>query len=351
MRPRRPSEGDLAHILQFTSELWPSLTGARILFCGGTGFVGTWLLEAFVAANRAFGLNAVATVVARKTALFRERSPHLAHDDAIAIQQGDVTQLEFGERRFEAVLHLVTSSPGNGDAADRRRMIAQDAHATRRILEIALAAQARYTLFTSSGTVYGPQRRGVERIEEDERDVSAAADHGSVCSAYGQSKCLSEQTCTRYSSEYDLDVKIARLFTFAGPLLPLDEGYAFGNFVGDALAGRDITVCGDGTPYRSYLYAADLAIWLWTILLRGKTLRPYNVGSEHAITIGELARTIGRIAAPPRHVRFGSQPIPGALVARYVPSVERARRELGLLERIPLDEAIARTCEFYGSAR
>ena len=79
-------------------------------------------------------------------------------------------------------------------------------------------------------------------------------------------------------------------------------------------------------PYRSYLYAADLAVWLWTILLRGRPLRPYNVGSAEALTIRDLARLVARTFGPGMAIEVAHQPIAGVGRPNDMCRTSRGRR-------------------------
>jgi dTDP-glucose 4,6-dehydratase len=216
------------------------------------------------------------------------------------------------------------------------------------VLELARHANTRRLLFTSSGAVYGKQPPDIPHVSETYLGAPETTD---MSSGYGQAKRVSEFLCALHGQQYGFDSLITRLFAFAGPHLPLDLNFALGNFVRDALEGGPIRIGGDGTPRRSYLYAADLAIWLWTILLRGQPARPYNVGSDQEVSIAELAHSVVENGAPGVPIRIAQSPQPGVPPARYVPSIDRAREELGLEVKIPLDEAIRRMFHWHRARR
>jgi dTDP-glucose 4,6-dehydratase len=220
-----------------------------------------------------------------------------------------------------------------------RDLIATVVEGTARVLEFAVACGAEKLLFLSSGAVYGSQPDALERIPED---YTGAPDTTDPASAYGNAKRMAEQLCTLAAGDR-FAVEVARLFTFVGEDMPLDRNFAIGNFIRDALAGGPILVQGDGSPVRSYMHQSDLARWLLEILAHGQPGRVYNVGSEEAISMAELAQLVADVVSPGAAVRIARRRPDYAGRKRYVPSTERARSELGLAQRMPIAEAIRRT--------
>jgi dTDP-glucose 4,6-dehydratase len=151
--------------------------------------------------------------------------------------------------------------------------------------------------------------------------------------------------CAVYA-EGPLHTTIARCFAFVGPYLPLDSHLAIGNFIRAAIEGRPIRVLSDGTPLRSYMYAADLAAWLWTILLRGGRGRAYNVGSEEEISIADVARAVSRAAGGRSEVAITGEAT-GGPAQRYVPGTSRARADLGVTMTVGFEEALGRTLAWF----
>jgi nucleoside-diphosphate-sugar epimerase len=337
-----PLARDLDHILAQTSEVWDAFRGEQVFITGGTGFVGTWLVESFAWANDRFDLKAKATVLTRNPDAFRVKAPYSANHRAVRLLQGSMQTFEFPWSECAFIIHAATDQilPS---AAEPAGTFDRELSGTRRVLKCARECGARRVLFTSSGAVYGKQPPELTHLPEEYAGAPSPTD---TSSAYGEAKRASEFLCAAYAQQYGFAAVIARLFAFAGPYLPLDSNFAVGNFVRDVLAGGPIRIAGDGTAYRSYLYAADLAIWLWNLLVRGESARPYNVGSPDAITIQDLAQLIVDTVSPGIAIEIAGQPNPTARPARYVPSVDRAAKEIGLRAMIPLDEQIRRMYEW-----
>ncbi len=336
-----PLADDLEHVHQHVGDAWEALRGARLFVTGGTGFFGKWLLESLTWANRRRALGAQAVVLTRRPDAFQAAAPRLAADAAIELVEGDTRTFAFPAGRFTHVVHAATpvAAPLSAEPGALLEIILQG---TRRVLDFARVAGARRILLASSGAVYGRQPAALRHLTEE---YAGAPDVLHAQASYGEGKRLAEHLGALYHQQHGLEVVIARGFAFVGPYLPLDAHFAIGNFLRDGLAGRPVRVAGDGTPYRSYLYAADLAVWLWSILLRGQPCRPYNVGSEEEISIAALAHQIAAYFGTSVHIT--QPPDPARAVERYIPSTARARTELGLHALIDLDEAIRRTARSH----
>jgi dTDP-glucose 4,6-dehydratase len=318
------------------------MRGQRLFITGGTGFIGCWLLESFLWANDRLDLGASAVVLTRDPAAFARKAPHLAGHRAVRLHAGDVRYFEYPNGAFRFLVHAATESSTTLNADDPLTMLDTIVRGIERALDFARQSGVEKFLFTSSGAVYGRQPPELSHVAEH---YGGGPDPMDSRSAYGEGKRVAEHLCVLHHRRHGIQTKIARCFAFAGPYLPIDAHFAFGNFLRDGLKGGPIRVQGDGTPYRSYLYAADLAFWLWTILFRGAPGRAYNVGADRPVSIAELAHQVAE--------HFGTtammarEAIPGKPVERYVPDVGRARDELGLRAWIPLEEAIARTAHWH----
>lgn len=336
-------DADLNHVLAHTGGLWDDLRNARIFITGGTGFFGCWLLETLAQANRELGLNATALILARNCESFARKAPHLAANPAFEFRAGDVRSFEFPSGAFSHVVHAATDASAALNRDHPLLMVETIAQGTQRALEFARHCGARQFLLTSSGAIYGRQPPELAGLAEN---YPGGPDCTGVGAAYGEGKRLAELLCAIYAAKHGLETKIARCFAFVGPYLPLHTHFAVGNFLRDGLRGDPIQVQGDGTAIRSYLYAADLAIWLWTILLRGQPGQAYNIGSEAAVSIAELAQIVAARFDPAPPVQIARTAVDGQRPERYVPSTARARAELGLIESIALPDALQRTIQW-----
>lgn len=329
-----PLSVDLDAIVDHTRSLWDQLKNQRIFISGGTGFFGCWLLESLVWANDHLNLKVEAVILSRNPEAFAKKCPHLYAHPALKFHQGDVRDFVFPEGKFSHIIHAATDV----DDVHEAKAIADG---TKHMLDFAAHCEAKKFLLVSSGAVYGEQPAGLTNINEH-HEID-----GHHLSAYATGKYVSEQLCRLYAEQYPLEIKIARCFTFVGPYLPLDSSFAVCQFMNNALKNEVIRVAGDGTALRSYLYAADLTIWLWTILFSGKSMYPYNVGSERVVNIAELAHMVAKLFKPARSVLIMQEVATDKRTQQYVPSTQRAQQELGLRERYDFAQMLRSAQKWY----
>lgn len=333
---------DLDHALQHARDDLLTLKGARIFITGGTGFIGRWLVESLCHANSVLHLDARITVLSRQPDAFFLAFPHLAYDPAVSLHQGDVRTFEFPNGEFSHVIHGATDVAETIPYLD---VFDVCVNGTRRVLEFCRQRKIREVLLLSSGAVYGPIPHHFDTVPEEYRGMPLV---DAINSAYGLGKIGTEWLGKAYSADGEMSCKYARIFAQIGPYLPLDRQFAAGNFVLSALRNEVIIIKGDGTPRRSYMYAADLVIWLWRILIKGDSCRAYNVGSNHSISIRQLATVIAVAAGrSDADIEIQGKINNAATYERYVPDTSRAQYELGLKTYIDLEEAVRRTIDWH----
>lgn len=321
---------------------WRKFAGHRIFITGGTGFVGKWLLATLLDANEALDLACNVTVLSRNPDAFLSEWPEMR--GRVTWITGDVRDFPLGDERFDTVIHAATDVIAQ---ASPQAVFSTCVEGTHRVLDLARRSEASQFMLVSSGAIYGPLPQGMTHVPETHL---GGPDPLLAGSAYSEGKRVSEWLAAQAVSER-LEVKIARVFALVGPHLPLDKHFAIGNFIDAAMTGDEIVIQGDGTPHRSYLYAADMSAWLWAVLLKGRSGEAYNVGAEDSVSIAQLAKRVCQVLGSASRIVVRGQPHPGTTPAHYVPDCRKAMRHFDLPAPITLDEAILRTAKWHAAIR
>lgn len=315
-----------------------------LFLTGGTGFFGRSILRHLSILNDKHE-NPIARVMvlARSPATFLEQYPEFRNLSWLSFYAGDILMdlSDFPlQEKFTHVLHAATDSTIGPQIAPLDRYD-QIITGTRNVLDFAVRVGVKKFLLTSSGGVYGVQPPHLDSIPETYNGIP---DPMSAENVYSISKRTAEHLCALYQQRYGVETIVARCFAFVGPDLPLNAHFAIGNFIRDALERSEISVNGNGTPVRSYLYQDDLAKWLLTLLAKGTPSEAYNVGSDQAISIADLAHLVRDIISPEKKVVIQKSTNADVAVRhRYVPNINKACSQFDLKVRTSLAEAIRKT--------
>jgi len=310
----------------------------HMLLTGGTGFFGLALLRHWQARPLAMPR---LTVLSRDPDAFLQRFPALATLPQLRWLRGDIlqpTSLPFQER-FSHVLHAAADST-LGPQLTALQRFDQVVMGTRNMLELAAATGARRFLLTSSGGVYG----SIEAARGVAETCLTMPDPLQPGQVFNVAKRTAEHLCALYQDR--LEVVIARCFSFVGRDLPRQAHFAIGNFIHDALHNDAIIVQGNGSALRSYMDQRDLAHWLLVLMQRGRNAQAYNVGSEQAASIAQLAHQVRDVLAPHKPVKILGRAESVGTRTVYLPCIEKARFELGLQLQFSLHESIREAARY-----
>jgi dTDP-glucose 4,6-dehydratase len=319
---------------------WDFFRGKRIFITGGSGFIGKWLLAALLEADRRLALGCVIEILTRSPLEFIRNAPQISCSSNVTLRQGDVRTFEFPSGNFEIVVHAATDV---AQPASPWETFATCIEGTKHVLDFARHCHAEDFLLTSSGAIYG---RHPEIIGSVTEEYNGGPNTTSLDSAYGEGKRVSEWLSFALAAETGIKIKVARIYAQIGPWIPLDKHFAIGNFINDVLANRNIIIRGDGTPIRSYLYAADTAIWLWAMVVRSNVSRVWNVGGSDGISIANLAKLTAETLGFTKKIIILQEADKNRSIDAYVPNVNRAKFELDIPSPLSLSESITRTAKW-----
>jgi dTDP-glucose 4,6-dehydratase len=273
-------------VYQNNLEIFGKLSSSHLLVMGGTGFVGRWIVAAISYASE-FDNSIKLSVMSRKSkdesVSFRDAP--IKVDWVIA----DLTKnCEINFENYTHVINAATPSTASTGAVKPEYVYETIVQGNRTAIESILRATKRIRyIYLSSGAV-----SELEKVEVEYQINRCPDSHYSdTSSAYSHGKRVAESEIASKIAENLLSAQVLRLFAFAGPGIALNEHFAIGNFMNDALAGRPIEIKGNPSTVRSYMYPADLVGHILKSLVAGDS-KTTEVGSSRKVTMKELAETI-----------------------------------------------------------
>jgi dTDP-glucose 4,6-dehydratase len=303
----------------------------RIVITGAAGFIGSHLSEALL--DRGCSVVGIDNLLTGDTA----NIAHLATRDFVFIKH-DVTNYINVDGPVDAVLHWASPASPIDYLELPIPTLKVGALGTHKALGLAKAKNARFVI-ASTSEVYGDPLEHPQK-ESYWGNVNPIGPRG----VYDEAKRFAEAMTTAYHRYHGLDTKIVRIFNTYGPRMRLRDGRAVPAFMSQALAGEDVTIFGSGQQTRSFCYVTDLVDGIIR-LLNSDLNDPVNIGNPQEMTIEEIARLIIRLTGSSSQIVY--RPLPEDDPKVRQPDITRARTLLGWEPKVPLEEGLTKTLEYF----
>ena len=307
----------------------------RILITGGAGFIGSHLVDRFLAEGHE--VVAVDNLITGSLANIE----HLRAEPRFRFVRHDVSEPFYPDLRPEAILHFASPASPVDFLRVPIQILKVNSLGTYHALGVARSTGARF-LLASTSEVYGDPDVHPQ-VESYHGNVDPIGPRG----AYDEAKRFAEAMTMAYHRIHGVETRIVRIFNTYGPRMRLDDGRVVPNFVSQALRGEPLTVYGDGSQTRSFTFVSDLVDGI-VRLLACDSPEPVNLGNPNEMTIREFAERINAATGNPAGIT--TLPLPASRQGdpkQRCPDITRARQVLGWQPRVGLDEGLAETIRSF----
>ncbi|MBL8415861.1 MAG: SDR family oxidoreductase [Propionivibrio sp.] len=302
------------------------------LVTGGAGFLGSHLCEKLL--ERGDEVICVDNFFTGS----KRNIEHLLHHPHFELMRHDVTFPLYIE--VDEIFNLACPASPVHYQHDPVQTTKTSVHGAINMLGLAKRLRAKI-LQASTSEVYGDPQ-----IHPQREDYWGHVNPTGHRACYDEGKRCAETLFFDYHRQHNLRIKVMRIFNTYGPRMHPNDGRVVSNFIVQALTGKDITLYGDGTQTRSFCYVDDLIEGALKLMDTGdEVVGPINIGNPVESTIRELAERIIEMTGSRSTIVY--RPLPSDDPTQRCPDIARARECLGWEPKVPLEEGLRSTIEYF----
>lgn len=313
-----------------------------VLITGAAGFLGSHLVDAVLAAGgKVIGIDNLITGS-------KKNLSHLENNFAFTFIEADVITLPAAylpaDTKPDCVLHFASPASPPRYQAHPIETYLVNSIATHNLLQYLkkVNPEGRF-LFAGTSEMYGDPLQHPQK-----ENYWGNVNPNGVRSCYDESKRLGETICGVHERDFNMDVRIVRIFNTYGPRMDMNDGRVIPNFIKEALGGQKLSVYGDGSQTRSYCYVDDLVAGILALAsgdnLKGKTV---NIGNPEERTILETAQKVWELVHPGKNTELVFSPLPSDDPLRRQPDISLAKELLQWEPKVSFEAGLRKTLEYF----